>query len=295
MTSYTGKIRAFIELTKPRQAALLMITMYGAYIASAAPLDAVMLAKLTLLGFTSIGGVTALNMYFDSDVDAVMRRTSRRPIPSGRISPEETLLGVTLMLILAVTIASTINHHVLFAILAGLYFDIIGYTEMTKRFTSLNIVVGSIAGSMPALGGWAAGAGSITIPGILLALVVYAWQPLHVWFLAYHLEDDYRRAGIPMAPFNYNTRLFSVLTIAHLAIMAVSIWLFAFMTLRGYIAALLTSIFILLASIRVLHFSRSPSRSEALRIFKFATPTLAVFYLVMPVEVVISTLTSIPL
>ncbi len=280
-----AKISAFIELTKPKQAALLLLTMYGAYIASGAPLDPIMLLKLTIMGFAAIGGVTALNMYFDYDVDSLMRRTRRRPLPSGRIGFKETLLGVTLMLILAVTIASTINEYVLFTVLAGLYFDIIGYTELSKRFTALNIVVGSIAGSMPALGGWAAGAGAITLPGVLLALVVYAWQPLHVWFLAYFLEEDYRRAGVPMAPFNYNVKVFSTLTIAHLAIMAIAVWLFAYTTAKGYVAALLSTVFILLASIRVVYFARSPSRTEALRIFKFATPTIAVVFILIPLEV----------
>lgn len=294
MSTLISKVSAFIELTKPRQAALLMLTMYGAYIATGAPLDPVMLIKLTLGGFAAIGGVTALNMYFDYDIDSMMKRTSRRPLPSGRLSFEESLLGVTLMLILAVTIASTINEYVLFAFLAGLYFNIIGYTELTKRFTALNIVIGSIAGSMPALGGWAAGAGAITLPGILLAAVVYSWQPLHVWFLAYFLEEDYRRAKVPMAPFNYNVRVFSTLTLLHLAIMASAVWIFAYVTSKGYIAALLSTVFILLASVRVAYFVGNPSKAEALRIFKFATPTIAIVFVLVPLEILASNIAVLP-
>ena len=294
MPTLISKVSAFIELTKPRQAALLMLTMYGAYIATGAPLDPVMLIKLTLGGFAAIGGVTALNMYFDYDIDSMMKRTSRRPLPSGRLSFEESLLGVTLMLILAVTIASTINEYVLFAFLAGLYFNIIGYTELTKRFTALNIAIGSIAGSMPALGGWAAGAGAITLPGILLAAVVYSWQPLHVWFLAYFLEEDYRRAKVPMAPFNYNVRVFSTLTLLHLAIMASAVWIFAYVTSKGYIAALLSTVFILLASVRVAYFVGNPSKAEALRIFKFATPTIAIVFVLVPLEILASNIAVLP-
>jgi protoheme IX farnesyltransferase len=294
MPTLISKVSAFIELTKPRQAALLMLTMYGAYIATGAPLDPVMLIKLTLGGFAAIGGVTALNMYFDYDIDSIMKRTSRRPLPSGRLSFEESLLGVTLMLILAVTIASTINEYVLFAFLAGLYFNIIGYTELTKRFTALNIAIGSIAGSMPALGGWAAGAGAITLPGILLAAVVYSWQPLHVWFLAYFLEEDYRRAKVPMAPFNYNVRVFSTLTLLHLAIMASAVWIFAYVTSKGYIAALLSTVFILLASVRVAYFVGNPSKAEALRIFKFATPTIAIVFVLVPLEILASNIAVLP-
>lgn len=293
--SVLSKLLAFIELTKPRQLALLLLTMYGAYIASGAPLDLVMLAKLTLMGFTAVGGVTALNMYIDHDIDSLMNRTRRRPLPSGRLSLHEGLAGAVLMTLLGVMIASTINNHVLFAVLAGLYFDIIGYSELTKRFTPLNIIVGSIAGAMPALGGWAAGAGSITLPGILLALVVYAWQPLHVWFLAYVLEEDYRRVNVPMAPFDYNPRVFSVLVVLHLVVMTASVWLFAYTTSTGYIAALISTLLILMASARVLNFSRNPSRMEALRIFKFATPTLAVVFVLVPLEVVASSILQLPL
>ncbi len=93
-SSALGKVRAFISLTKPRQLALLMLTMYGAYFAGGGSLDPRMIGLLTVMGFSSIGGVTAFNMYFDKDIDAVMGRTRRRPLPSGVIGPREALVAV---------------------------------------------------------------------------------------------------------------------------------------------------------------------------------------------------------
>ncbi len=287
MTSPLLKLSVFLELTKPRQTILLLLTMYSAYIASGAPLDPLTLIKLAIAGYMAIGGVTALNMYFDRDIDSIMKRTNRRPLPSKRISLKESLLGITIMLIIAITVASTINEYFLFLLLVGLYFNIIGYTELTKRFTSLNIVLGGIAGCTPALGGWVAGAGAITLPGILLATIVLVWQPLHVWFLAYYLEEDYKRAGIPMVSINYSVRVFSAIVILFLVVMALAIWLFVYITSKGYMAALLSTIFILLALARVVHFMRSSSRAEAFRIFKFATLTLSVVFLLIPLEVLV--------
>lgn len=281
------KIRYFMELTKPRQTALLLVTMLGAYLIAAKSLDPVMVLKLLVMGFAAVGGVTALNMYLDRDIDAVMNRTSKRPLPTGRLSFDETMVGTLVMLLIGVTIAATINKYVLFAVLAGLFFDIIGYTELTKRFTPASIVLGSIAGSMPALGGWAAGAGEITLPGILLAGVVYAWQPLHVWFLAYAAEEDYRRAGVPVASLQMDPRAFSLLVVLHLLIMLASVWGISLLLRTGVFTASLSTMFILLAIARVLSFYRSPSKDEAFRIFKFASPTLAVVYLMMPAEIAI--------
>lgn len=278
------KLKDFVELTKPRQTALLLLTMFSAYFIAGGPLDPLMLAKLAVMGFASVGGVTALNMYLDADIDSVMKRTSKRPLPAGRLSPKETSFLSTLLIVLGATVASTINEYVLFTVLAGLYFDIVGYTELTKRFTPLSIVFGSIAGVMPALGGWAAGAGAITLPGILLAGVIYAWQPLHVWFLAYAAEEDYRKAGVPVASLKYGPRLFSALVLLHLLIMIASVWGIVYLLGFGLMTALVSSVFIVLAMVRVVSFYKNPSKQEAFKIFKFATPTLAIVYLILPME-----------
>ncbi len=281
---FLRKVRLFLTLTKPRQLALLMVTMYGAYFAAGGPLDPVKLSLLTVMGFTSIGAVTALNMYLDVDVDSVMRRTRRRPLPSGALSPEEALIGIIVLLVVGVVSAAAINEWVLVTVLAGLYFDIIAYTELTKRFTALNIVFGGIAGSMPALGGWAAGAGSITLGGILLALVVFLWQPMHVWFLGYYFKRDYEAAGIPVLPGGGDVRILSLLVALSLLGFIAITWLYALTHGYGYLTAILTTALSLASLARIGGFLRTGDRIEALRLFKLATPIIAVVFFLLPVE-----------
>lgn len=274
----------FLLLTKPRQLALLMVTMYGAYFAAGGPLDPVKLALLTVMGFSSIGAVTALNMYLDVDVDAVMRRTKRRPLPSGKLAPDEALIGIVILLVIGIVTAAALNEWVLVSVLAGLYFDIVAYTELTKRFTALNIVFGGVAGSMPALGGWAAGAGSITLGGILLALVVFLWQPMHVWFLGYYFKKDYEKAGIPVLPGGGDVKMLSTLIILSLLGFIVITWLYALTHGYGYMTAIITTMLSLASLARISGFLKTGDRREALRLFKLATPIIAVVFFLLPVE-----------
>ncbi|BAA80883.1 protoheme IX farnesyltransferase [Aeropyrum pernix K1] len=283
-SSALGKLKAFISLTKPRQLALLMLTMYGAYFAGGGSLDPRMLALLTIMGFTSIGGVTAFNMYFDRDIDAIMGRTRRRPLPSGVLNPYEALAGSLALVIAGVLSAAAINTYVALTVIAGLYFDIIAYTQLTKRFTPLSIIFGSIAGSMPALGGWAAAAGSITTGGVLMALIVFLWQPMHVWFLGYYFKEEYSVARIPILPSNGNPRLVSSLIAVSLAGLIAVAWAFALYYGYGFLTAVITTVLAALAISRIGGFARTGERREALKLFKFASPIIAVVFIILPLE-----------
>lgn len=277
------KARDLIALTKPRQLALLMFTMYGAYFAAGGGLDLRVLSLLTITGAASIGGVTALNMYLDMDIDSAMRRTSKRPLPSGRLRPGEAMMAILLMLVIGVVAAAAVNEYLLFTVLAGLYFDIIAYTELSKRFTPLNIVLGSVAGSMPALGGWAAATGGFGLGGILLAGIVFAWQPMHVWFLGFYFEEDYRRAGVPILP-TRSPRLLSLLIAANLVVMAGLLWLFVATTGYGHLTALASTALVYASLVKVWRFAHNPDKRLALSIFKFATPVVALAFALLPVE-----------
>ena len=280
------KIRLFLALTKPRQLALLMVTMYGAYFAAGGPLDIWKLVLLTIMGFSSIGSVTALNMYLDVDVDARMRRTRKRPLPSGELSMEEALIGILILLVLGVVTAAMLNEWVLFTVLAGLYFDIIAYTELTKRFTTLNIIFGGVAGSMPALGGWAAAAGGITLGGLILALIVFLWQPMHVWFLGYYFKRDYEEARIPILPGGGDARMIGLLISISLVGFIALTWLYAITHGYGYLTAVLTTTLSVLSIGRIRGFLESGDRRAALKLFKMASPIIAIVFLLLPFEYV---------
>ncbi len=189
-------------LTKLKQTSLLVFSMYAAFIA-AGGLSRPLLLHLELLGigYVAIGSVTAINMYFDRDIDAAMPRTRSRPLPSGAVSPG-AVLGVSAVL-LAVSLAAAwllVNPYYAAAIALGFVFDIVAYTLLLKRRTPLNIVAGAVAGGAPALGGWAAATGRIDAAAVLFSLIVAAWVPAHIWFLATFYREDYSRANVPMLP-----------------------------------------------------------------------------------------------
>ncbi len=190
------------DLTKFKQTMLLLLSMYTAFIAAGGlhrPIQYHLL--LWLLGYLAVGSTTALNMYFDRDIDALMPRTSGRVLPSGLVSPS-VVFYASLAAFAASVIASIVYINIYFAlaIIIGFVFDIGAYTLLLKRRTPLSIIAGAVAGGAPALGGWAAGYGAISTPGLLFSLLVAAWVPSHIWFLASYYKDDYRRANVPMLP-----------------------------------------------------------------------------------------------
>jgi len=190
------------DLTKFKQTMLLLLSMYTAFIAAGGlhrPVQYHLL--LWLLGYLAVGSTTALNMYFDRDIDALMPRTSGRALPSGLVSPSVVFYASLAVFAFSVIVSIVyINIYFALAIIIGFVFDIGAYTLLLKRRTPLSIIAGAVAGGAPALGGWAAGCGAISTPGLLFSLLVAAWVPSHIWFLASYYKDDYRRANVPMLP-----------------------------------------------------------------------------------------------
>jgi protoheme IX farnesyltransferase len=161
-----------------------------------------------VIGFTALlciavgaGAAGALNMWFDADIDALMARTSRRPIPSGRIAPGEALaFGMTLATGSVVVLGLLVSWLAAALLAFTIFFYIVVYTMWLKRVTPQNIVIGGAAGAVPPVIGWAAATGSIGIEPILLFLLVFFWTPPHFWALSLNRTQDYARARIPMLP-----------------------------------------------------------------------------------------------
>jgi protoheme IX farnesyltransferase len=232
----------------------------------------------------AIGGVTALNMYLEVDIDSVMERTRNRPLVAGSLSKSEALLGITILIVMGLLSALLINKYVALSVLIGLYSDIIMYTEIAKRRTPTNILLGGIAGGMPALGGWAAGRGSFDIPGALLSMIVMAWIPMHIWFISYYHKDDYARAGVPMAPVVMRVKDVARLIKISLITMSLLDWIFFMLSGYGLVSALAASLLSFLAIRRVSSWERSPSRETARSMFKFASPVIATVFLLLPID-----------
>lgn len=278
------KLRAILIMTKPLQLMLLSITLYGAYFAAGGKPSLRLMTLLALAALGGIGGVTALNMVIESDIDSIMERTKKRPIPSGILSRYEAAAYTVALIIVGVIAAGLINRYVAAAVISGLLFDIILYTEISKRNTPLNILLGGVAGGMPALGGWAAARGSIDVGGLLLSGIVMAWIPMHIWFISYYYKSDYVKAGVPMASTLLPPKEVARLVKASLAIMVVLLWAFVAVEGYGLLAASMASINSLIAYTRISKFAAEPSREAARGLFKFASPIIAMVFLSLPVD-----------
>src|ERR1700716_242348 len=191
-----------VALTKPAIMSLLLLTAIGAMFLAARGVPPFALLVATIVGGAAAsGGASALNHYFDRDIDELMRRTRRRPLPAHRV-PDEWAVGLGIVLNIIAFAVLAVFANVLAAVLAiaGTLFYILVYTLWLKRSTVQNIVIGGAAGAIPPLVGWAAVTGSLDLSAWLLFAIVFFWTPAHFLALALLISDDYERAGVPMLP-----------------------------------------------------------------------------------------------
>ncbi len=191
----------YVALTKPRVISLLLVTTAAAmFVADPSPSFGVVLATM-VGGYLAAGGAGAINHYIERDIDARMSRTSRRPLPSGRIEPRAALwFGIVLGALSFALFALTVNMTAALLAMAGLAGYVLVYTVWLKPRTTQNIVIGGAAGAVPPLVGWAAAAGSLEASAFYLFAIVFYWTPPHFWALALLIKDEYARTGIPMLP-----------------------------------------------------------------------------------------------
>jgi heme o synthase len=195
-------VTAYYRLTKPRIVLLLLITTVPAMLLAARGLPSPWLILATLLGGAlAAGSANAMNMYLDRDIDAIMRRTRQRPLPSHAIAPDHALrFGFVLGAIAFYFLAVTVNVLAAVLALSAIAFYVFVYTMWLKRTTAQNIVIGGAAGAVPALVGWAAVTGTLAWPAVVLFGIVFVWTPPHFWALAMRFSGDYAAAGVPMLP-----------------------------------------------------------------------------------------------
>ncbi|HXM54909.1 MAG TPA: heme o synthase [Candidatus Dormibacteraeota bacterium] len=195
-------LRDYLSLLKLRIVVLLVGTGVGPMVPAARglPRPAQVLA-VVLGGALAAGGAHAINCWLDRDIDAVMKRTRRRPIPDGRIPAWHGLaLGLACNALAFVVLASLANVLAAVLALAGTLIYVFVYTLWLKRWTTQNIVIGGAAGAVPPLVGWAAVTGRLDLTALSLFLVIFFWTPPHFWALAQLIRRDYERANLPMLP-----------------------------------------------------------------------------------------------
>jgi heme o synthase len=191
----------YLALMKPRVMSLVVFTALVGLVVAPAHIHPVIGFTALLCIAVGAGAAGALNMWYDAGIDAVMTRTARRPIPSGRVAPGEALaFGMTLAVFSVVVLALLVDWLAAVLLAFTIFFYIVVYTMWLKRATPQNIVIGGAAGALPPVIGWAAATGSIGVEPILLFLIVFFWTPPHFWALSLNRTDDYARARIPMLP-----------------------------------------------------------------------------------------------
>jgi protoheme IX farnesyltransferase len=265
-------LRDLFALTKFRQTLLLLITGLCAYaltLPGAIRWGELVLATLALLA--SIAGCTALNMVVDRDIDAAMRRTTRRPLAAGRLSPSAAVaFGFTLSIV-GLLIAWTLQPLFGLVVTAGFTLDLGVYTLRLKRRTPTSILFGGLSGGMPALAGRSLALGHIDLVGILLALAVLLWIPAHILSLSTRHADDYARAGVPVWPNVYGLRatyrLVAAATIANVAVLQLAGFV---LSLSAAVLAALGAFGAVLVVFSLIAWAR-PSDANTWRLFKFAS------------------------
>ena len=200
-TTQTAELGDWIALLKPRVMTLVVFTGLIGLLIAPGHLHTVLAFTAVLCIAVAAGACGAINMWYDRDIDAMMRRTRNRPIPAGRIEPGAALgFGVTLAVGSVIVMGLAVNLAAASALMLSILFYVFVYTMWLKRRTPQNIVIGGAAGAFPPVIGWVAVTGSLDLLPLILFAIVFFWTPPHFWSLALFANADYQRAGVPMLP-----------------------------------------------------------------------------------------------
>jgi len=274
--------KEIFEISKPRIIVLLVITavtsMYAASKLIGPELDTLGLVHIIIAGSLASAGSSALNHYYDRDLDLKMKRTSTRPIPSGRIKSSNVFAyGLAVSCASVIYAYFTLNPVATFFIALGIFFYVIVYTVWLKRINTSNIVIGGFAGSAASMAGWAAATGSMDILGFLVGFLVFVWTPSHFWCLAMKIKDDYEAAGVPMLPVVIGMQKTSKYILANtIILLPYSLMLYAFGLGIVYIIIAAFSGGLMLAYHYKL--TKNPTSDFAWKAYKVTAPYLTIIF-----------------
>jgi protoheme IX farnesyltransferase len=279
---------AYLSLTKPRIVELLLVTTVPAMFLAEQRLSPLWLTLVVLVGGAlAAGAANAINCFIDRDIDQVMKRTARRPLPRHTVSPRSALIFGLTLAVAAVTLMAVYTNWLATGLTAAAiaYYDLV-YTLWLKRRTSQNTFWGGICGALPVLIGWSAVSGSLSPRAFLLFAVLFFWQLPHFYALAIKFKDDYARAGIPMLPVVASLRrvgaetvIFAWLTLAA----SLALWPLGMTPLYGVAALLLGGLFVLEAH-RLNGRARRGEPVRPMRLFHWSTTYLTLLFAVVAVD-----------
>jgi protoheme IX farnesyltransferase len=287
-----AEVGDYIALLKPRVMSLVVFTALVGLVIAPGHVHPIVAFTAILCIAVGAGASGALNMAYESDIDALMSRTANRPIPRGRITPGEAYaFGITLAFFSVMTLGILVNW-VAGALLAfTIFFYAVVYTIWLKRWTAQNIVIGGAAGALPPVVAWAAATGSLSVEPLLLFLIIFFWTPPHFWALALFRSDDYARAGVPMLPVVAGpdaTRLQILLYTIVLVAIALLPWPLGYFDAVFGVTSLVLGAGMLWLAIEVYRHREGVEASRATRrLFAFSIFYLFALFAVLLLEVVV--------
>ena len=259
----------YLALLKPRVMSLVIFTAFTGILLAPSPVDPVLGFASLLAIAAGAGAAGALNMWYDADIDALMRRTQNRPIPAGRMRKEDALgFGMVLAVLSVMSLGIVANWLAAGLLSFTIFFYVVVYTMWLKRLTPQNIVIGGAAGALPPVVGYAAATGEISLASAALFAIIFVWTPPHFWALALVKAGEYGRAGIPMLP-NVKgagrTRRDILLYTLALVPLGLAPWLIGFASLAYGVIALVLGALMLLFSARVYTHRTAPKADRCAR------------------------------
>ncbi len=288
-----SNIKDYIEVSKPRIVVVLVITAVTSMLAAtrfdntssiAWDISGWKLLFLIICGTLSSMGASAVNQFYDKNIDNLMIRTSKRPIPSGRLKANQVLVfGLSLSVISVILSWFLLNPMATFMIGLGIFFYVVIYTLLLKRRSVWNIVIGGFAGSAAAMAGWATTTNSIDILGFLVGWLVFMWTPPHFWCLAIKMKDEYTKANVPMLPVLYGNQVTSKYIFLNSLILipySISLYFFGLGMLYLTVAVVSGSL------MTMYHYKlmRNPTPEFAWKAYKVTAPYLVIIFIAIALD-----------
>ena len=278
----------FIALMKPRVMSLVVFTtVIGMMLAPTAPHPLLMVIAILAIA-AGAGASGAINQWYDRDIDAVMKRTQSRPIPAGKINPDEALAFGVIISMLSVLVLWFAANVMAAALLAfTIFFYAVVYSVWLKRSTPQNIVIGGAAGAFPPAIGWLAAGGSLTLEPVILFGIIFIWTPPHFWALALVKNDDYTRAGIPMMPVVAGAQSTINQIVAYSIVLAPFAVLPAVMGMTSIVYGVVASMLGLGFLGYALRLKLEPSDANAMALFKYSIVYLFLIFLALGLDAIL--------
>jgi heme o synthase len=288
-----SNIKDYIEVSKPRIVIVLVITAVTSMLAAtrfdntssiAWDISGWKLLSLIIFGALSSMGASAINQFYDTNIDKLMIRTSKRPIPSGRLNANNVLIfGLSLSIISVIGAWFTLNPLTAFMIGLGIFFYVVVYTMLLKRRSVWNIVIGGFAGSAASMAGWASTTNSIDLLGFLVGWIVFMWTPPHFWCLAIKMKEEYTKANVPMLPVIYGNQLTSKYIFINSLILipySLSLYFFGLGLLYAIVAAVSGSL------MTIYHYKlmKNPTPQFAWKAYKVTAPYLVIIFIAIALD-----------